>query len=270
MPIQAVSVQRLYQQIAARIAELIEVGEFAFGARLPPERDLALQFGVSRPTVREALIALEISGLVEVRTGSGAYVIHRKSDARSIGKPVHLADAGPSTFDLIAARRVVEPAVAAQAAQLSTPQEVAVIAHALEQFERHWNGTHWEKLEADRDFHLALAAASHNSVLLKIVEGLWADMFGPIFAVLSERTQLTNRQEMTFQDHRVILLCVERHDAVGASAAMNNHLLHVQMTLESGTARLGRDPGRIKSAAARATSVNKPATESVPRTKGKL
>ena len=74
---------RLYQQVADQIARLIEAGRFSVGTRLPPERDLATRFGVSRPTVREALVALEIAGLIEVRVSSGAYVCPRKSAAAS-------------------------------------------------------------------------------------------------------------------------------------------------------------------------------------------
>jgi len=79
MPIQALGPQRLYRQIAEQLRTLIGKGEFAPGARLPAERDLAKQLGVSRPSVREALIALEVEGWVEVRTGSGVYVQDRSS-----------------------------------------------------------------------------------------------------------------------------------------------------------------------------------------------
>ena len=75
MPFQSIEPRRLYRQIADQIRELIRAGEFVAGARLPPERDLAKQLGVSRPSVREALIALEVEGLVEVRIGSGIYVL---------------------------------------------------------------------------------------------------------------------------------------------------------------------------------------------------
>ena len=75
MPFQSIEPRRLYRQIADQIRELIRSGEFVAGARLPPERDLAKQLGVSRPSVREALIALEVEGLVEVRIGSGIYVL---------------------------------------------------------------------------------------------------------------------------------------------------------------------------------------------------
>src|SRR5918993_3753795 len=98
MPLQAVDNRRLYRQIADQIAALIEGGEYGRGQRLPPERDLAKQLGVSRPSVREALIALEVEGFVEVRMGSGVYVSDRRSGAASKAA----VDAGP--FELIRAR----------------------------------------------------------------------------------------------------------------------------------------------------------------------
>jgi GntR family transcriptional repressor for pyruvate dehydrogenase complex len=79
MPLQTIVPRRLYRQIADQLRQLIERGEFPVGARLPPERDLAVQLGVSRPSVREALIALEVEGWVEVRMGSGIYVCSRPS-----------------------------------------------------------------------------------------------------------------------------------------------------------------------------------------------
>src|SRR5215813_6700324 len=102
MPIQAVDNRRLYRQIADQIAALIEGGEYAAGARLPPERDLARQLGVSRPSVREALIALEVEGYVEVRVGSGVYVLGKQPKAARAALP---ADSGP--FELIKARSLI-------------------------------------------------------------------------------------------------------------------------------------------------------------------
>src|SRR6516165_1395491 len=103
MPLQAVDSRRLYRQIADQIAALIEKGEYAAGARLPPERDLARQLGVSRPSVRAALIALEVEGYVEVRVGSGVYVRGPRDGA---GHVVLSAESGP--FELIRARSLVE------------------------------------------------------------------------------------------------------------------------------------------------------------------
>src|SRR6266852_3886734 len=99
MPLQAVENRRLYRQIADQIAALIEKGEYGAGQRLPPERDLAKQLGVSRPSVREALIALEVEGYVEVRVGSGVYVRGPIPAVRAEPLP---ADSGP--FELIKAR----------------------------------------------------------------------------------------------------------------------------------------------------------------------
>ena len=107
MPIQAVEAQRLYQQIAQQLRQLISSGEFPPGSRLPAERELASQLGVSRPSVREALIALEVEGWVEVRTGSGVYVLTRTSPER---QPVAATEWGP--LEVIRARRLVEGEIA--------------------------------------------------------------------------------------------------------------------------------------------------------------
>ena len=102
--------RRLYQQVAERIKHQIQAGSISAGERLPAEKDLALQLGVSRPIVREALIALEIAGLVEIRTGSGTYI-------RDRGKLLFpMVDAGPGPFELLHARLLIEGEVAAEAA----------------------------------------------------------------------------------------------------------------------------------------------------------
>jgi DNA-binding FadR family transcriptional regulator len=185
--------------------------------------------------VREALVALEIAGFVEVRTGSGAFVTRRlpPAEARQGMLPGagRLADAGPSPFEIIAARRMVEPAVAAQAAAAATRADLARIAEADAIYERHRAGTHWERLEADRLFHLRIAEATHNAIIVPIVESLWSDMFGPIFEVLSARGGGAAEKLVTMHDHRTILGCIERRDGVGAEAAMLAHLVHAEMKL---------------------------------------
>src|SRR6266568_9235541 len=108
MPIHSIEPRRLYRQIADQIRTLIRSREFPAGARLPPERDLARQLGVSRPSVREALIALEVEGYVEVRVGSGVYVLGQRPADRTDTLP---ADSGPS--ELIRARWLIESECAA-------------------------------------------------------------------------------------------------------------------------------------------------------------
>src|SRR6187431_3642856 len=130
MPFQSIEPRRLYRQIADQIRGLIRSGEFPAGARLPPERDLAKQLRVSRPSVREALIALEVEGLVEVRVGSGIYV-------RSHGSANGVAHAGitqqSGPFELIGARRAIEGEIAALAAKEGKRAQIAAIGDALEQ-----------------------------------------------------------------------------------------------------------------------------------------
>src|SRR5947209_10437629 len=114
MPIHSIEPRRLYRQIADQIRALIRSREFAAGARLPPERDLARQLGVSRPSVREALIALEVEGWVEVRTGAGVFVLERAKKPIVTRKSVPATEWGP--LEVIRARRVIEGEIAALAA----------------------------------------------------------------------------------------------------------------------------------------------------------
>ena len=232
MPIQAITTQRLYQHAAEQLAELIRAGEYGPGAKLPPARDLAKQLGVSRPTVREALLSLELAGLVEVRIGSGAFVKQRGPGTMSPAGGTIGADTGAGAFELIAARKLVEPPIAATAAQTITEPELAALRETLHLMENEAKDRdHWEKLEIDRQFHLGIAQATHNTVLVEVVDKLWKEMFGPIFALLSERTALTKKQYMTLSDHHAIYGCIERRDSLAAHAAMLSHLVNVELTL---------------------------------------
>src|SRR5690349_2882554 len=116
MPVRSIQPQRMYEQIAAELTRLIREREFRPGDRLPPERELAQQLGVSRPSVREAMIALETAGVIEVRTGSGTYV-------RSvIDEKFRLAADAPGIREQIDARKLVEPELAALAALSATKE----------------------------------------------------------------------------------------------------------------------------------------------------
>ncbi len=218
---------RLHQQIADQIADEISSRKFKRGTRLPAERLLAQQFAVSRPTIREALVVLEIAGLIEVRVGSGAYVTTNEAET----KRAAVGDAGPSPFELLVARRAIEPSCAALAASSATKKDMAAIRDAFELNEKVFNGTHWERLEADRQFHLRIVEATHNARIVKVVTDLWSDMFSPIFKVLSERTQVTQKKMLTMQDHNTILTCLDRRDTAGAAAAMLTHIVHAEIKL---------------------------------------
>jgi GntR family transcriptional repressor for pyruvate dehydrogenase complex len=124
LPIQPVEARRLYLQNAHQVRSLIAAGEFRHGSRLPAERELAKRFGVSRPTLREALIALEVEGHVDVRSGSGIVVTTPNGAATDC-----LGDEGP--LETLRARILIEGEIAAEAAGLMKPKDILVLEQML-------------------------------------------------------------------------------------------------------------------------------------------
>ena len=220
MPLQAVENRRLYRQIADQIAALIERGEYGMGQRLPPERDLARQLGVSRPSVREALIALEVEGYVEVRVGSGVYVVGPRAGSAPEALP---ADSGP--FELIRARWLIEAECAALAAKQATKAQVRAMEEALDQMDEDCRRGSMP-LAADRLFHLRIAEASGNSALALVVKTLWDQRTGPLFLRLEHHFDTPSLWNVAIREHREIVAAIARHDAAAARAAMRRHMNH--------------------------------------------
>ncbi len=220
MPFQTVANQRLFQQVAKQIAGLIRSGELGIGTRLPAERDLSKLLGVSRPTVREAMIALEIAGLVEVRSGAGAYV-------RALVARADAPDAGPSAFELLAARRVVEGEIAALAAESASPPGIETLNRAIDLYRVELlRGA--DCFEADQAFHVGLAAMTGNTVFQRIVSQFWGDMRGAIFQRLGELTNFAGKTSNNIVDHRRIRDAVARGQPAEARQAMHDHLANVE------------------------------------------
>ena len=218
MPLQTVEPKRLYRQIADQLRTLIAKGEFAVGARLPAERDLARQLGVSRPSVREALIALEVEGWVEVRTGSGVYVLER---SRRAAAPVPATEWGP--LELIRARRVVEGETAALAATLGKRKDVQAMTRAIESM-RELAGRNLMPLDGDRAFHVAVVEACGNAVLTETVQGFWDSRKGPIFTRLGEYFETVKSWRCAITEHEAIRDAIAARDAVEARRAMHEHM----------------------------------------------
>ncbi|VTU19311.1 FadR/GntR family transcriptional regulator [Variovorax sp. PBL-E5] len=218
MPLQTVEPQRLYRQIADQLRTLIAKGEFATGARLPAERDLAKQFGVSRPSVREALIALEVEGRVEVRTGSGVYVLDR---SKRSGTPVEVMGWGP--LELIRARRVVEGETAALAATLAKRADRDAIARALDDM-KELAARGVMPLDADRAFHLAIVRASGNAVLTETVQGFLDSRLGPLFKRLGGYFETGKSWQSAITEHEAVLAAIVARDPDAARMAMHEHM----------------------------------------------
>jgi GntR family transcriptional regulator, uxu operon transcriptional repressor len=219
MPIQAVDNDRLYRKIARQLSELIAAGEFVPGQALPPERTLAEQLGVSRPSVREALIALEIAGKVVIRVGSGVFVAEPHP-------PVALTESeeGEGPFELLRARRLIEGETAACAAQEGTDDELAEIAAAVREHAR----VDSSAPAADRAFHLAIARATHNGPLLAVVQMLWDQGRGAVWKQMEKHFETSALRASTLRDHQKILEAILAHDRRGARAAMHAHLERVE------------------------------------------
>ena len=217
---------RLYRVVSGKIEELIRAENIQPGERLPSERDLAIKLGVSRTSLREALIALELGGIIEVRGGSGVYVSEQ-------APPQHeVRPAGPGPFEVLAARRLIEVEVAALAAKNATDGAIDAILVAVEQMEQtHEDRTHNES--ADRNFHLALARATGNSAMVGVIDYLWSQR-GTLWHKLKEHFQTEELRQQTLIDHRNILSAIAAHDVAGARNAMRAHLDRVTRTFSRG------------------------------------
>ena len=221
MPLQTVEPQRLYRQIAEQVRSLIGAGEFGPGSRLPAERDLAKQLGVSRPSVREALIALEVEGWVEVRTGSGVYVLERDGKGNGSGVKVPPTEWGP--LELIRARRVIEGEIASLAATQARRRHVEAIRAAIE-FMREDADRGVAPLAGDRAFHTAIAQACDNVVLLETVQTFWDARRGPLFERLGDYFETVPSWRMAIAEHEAVLDAIRTKDGPAARAAMQQHM----------------------------------------------
>mgnify|MGYP001577554085 CR=1 FL=1 len=222
MPLQTVEPQRLYRQIAEQLRSLISKGEFAAGTRLPAERDLAKQLGVSRPSVREALIAMEVEGWVEVRTGSGVYVLDRSVRAsRSKGPQVTLTEWGP--LELIRARRVVEGEIASMAALQARRKDIDAMRAAIDMMVTDASRGVLP-LDGDRAFHSAIVEACGNVVLIETVQSFWDSRRGPLFTRLTGYFETMKSWQSAIAEHEAILAAICAHDGPAARTAMHAHM----------------------------------------------
>jgi len=227
--LEAVSAQRLYRLIAQRIAEKIQSGEFAVGERLPPERELAELLQVSRSSVREALIALELSGYVDVRMGSGVFVIANHEQVEAQGEdstPVpSLAqvarDIGP--FELLDTRLLIEPDCAALAALHGTDTQLAHIRSVQATLTAAGSPS-----QHDRAFHAAVAAACGNAALEAVVMHVW-DLAeaSPVYQRLEQHYVDCNVWDFAAVEHDRIVSAISDRDPVRARHAMHQHLIGI-------------------------------------------
>jgi GntR family uxuAB operon transcriptional repressor len=221
MPFQPLVARRLYRDIADQIRGLLASGAFPPGSRLPPERDMAAQLHVSRTSVREALIALEVRGLVEVRGGSGIYVAWAPM-AAAVPFPGPI-ESDPSPRELLEARRLVEGEAAAQAAVTINAGDLARMTGMVERLQV-GDLPPDEEENLDRQFHLGIAEATGNSVLVQTITSYWELRRGPAWQTLLKQFDSPEMRAVVAADHRHILQALQDHSAEGARTAMHEHL----------------------------------------------
>ncbi|KAB7897563.1 GntR family transcriptional regulator [Rouxiella sp. S1S-2] len=216
---------RLYQEIGNQLREAIASGQHQPGDRLPPERDIAERFSVSRSVVREALIMLELEKVVEVRKGSGVYVLESSTELPAFG------DSGYGPFELLQARQLLESEVAAFAAVQATKADILKMRDAIE-LEKSFVARGIIDESADELFHTLLAQASQNSVLANMVYELWqVRKHSPMWQRLHQHVGDQNYSELWLNDHQQILQAILRREPKAAKQAMWQHLENVKSKL---------------------------------------
>lgn len=223
---------RLYKKIAQQLQERILNGDYPQGSVLPPERELAKQLGVSRSSVREAVIALEVEGWVEVKIGSGIYIRSRPYPTAhsSAIKPIDPELApylSPSEeippFSLLSARRYLEPEIAALAAENHTPEMLSAIQQAyMMNVQDNFAGstTH----AGDRLFHIRIAEASGNDAYAEIMRHLLGHSYGEMFSALQRYYTPEDMPLRSQVEHLTILAALQQRKAEAAREAMQAHL----------------------------------------------
>ena len=223
---EAEQLPRLYQRVARSLMEELRSGRYRVGVRMPAERELALKMGVSRPVIREAILALEVMGLVGVRVGSGAYVV-RLPDERGVR--------AISPIDLVQARLLIEGEAAALAAVNITAEEIGQMEEAVEAMRRDGHSFDaWQ--DALTRFHMILAAATRNAAMERSLRELW-DMRKQSSECrrLLEKAREKNYRP-SVEQHEKILAALRARDPASARAAVRMHLegsiKHVLLAIE--------------------------------------
>lgn len=214
---QTVEKPRLATEVARQIAQAIEEGRFLAGQVLPPTRELAQKFDVSRPILREALSILQIQGFVSIRHGKGTFVKDPNSDILHVSLKDWLTENHSLVENFYEARLAIEPVCAARAAELAGPEELAELKEILDRLEQLTDEENTPVLvSADIDFHSTIAKLSRNEFLIKMLNSLIV----PETDVRKIVLRLPNHLPSTNKHHVEIFKAIERHNPAAARKAM--------------------------------------------------
>lgn len=207
---------RLYEQVLDRLRSYATESGLVAGDRLPPERDLAQRLGVSRASVKQAIVVLEVQGLVEVRHGGGTYLLGDGLDAEPVDRLVERRRRLP---DVLEAREALETKLAELAAERRTEQDLTALRAALAHMAAEIaDGGHG--VEGDRRFHASMTAAAHSALLAEFMQSI-ADQ---ITESRHESLRQPGRPGRSLTQHRAILDAIEEQRGKAAAAAMRRHV----------------------------------------------
>ena len=225
------SQQRPYQEVGTLLRAMIIDKAYRVGDRLPPEREIAELLDVSRTVVREALIMLELEGIIDVRRGAGIYITRLPLQASGSPQPVvqpQCNDAGP--FELLQARQLLESNIAEFAALQATRDDIMKMRAALHMQQQDLAADSHE--EGDEAFHLAIAEATHNTMLVELFKQSWQwRENNPMWIQLHTHLKDTQYRQEWLLDHQQILAALIKKDARAAKRAMWQHLENVKNRL---------------------------------------
>ena len=224
--LKAIKKTRIHEEVFSQIRDLISQGRFKAGDQLPSERELAETFRVSRTSVREALRALESQGLVVSRTGMGNFVADLPVESLVGPLARLLIDEKKALADVFEMRKLIEPHIAALAAERATARDIAqmnkIVAKQLEDVSRGETG-----VEADAELHLSIGRATQNRALQKLVSGLM-EILG---RSREESLQTVDRREASIDAHRRIINAIAKHDKIRAQNEMLHHIEQVEASI---------------------------------------
>jgi DNA-binding FadR family transcriptional regulator len=215
---------RLYRRIADLLSERIDQGVFPIGTTLPPERDLAQQLGVSRSSVREALIALEVAGKVSIRVGHGVQILEATPRPVYLDAAADIADADVGPIQLMEVRRHVELKTAELAATNRSEDNLLRMRQAREVQALASSMSAAQYRDGDRDFHVEIARASGNAAYAVLVATLWSYRSKALFRKFEELLVDPDRPATTATEHDDIYQAIADKDPVAARLAMKRHL----------------------------------------------
>ena len=211
---------QLYEEAMVRLAELIRKGRFKPGDRLPSERDLAAQIKISRATLREALRVMQLQGVIVSRRGSGNYIA--SGNAQDLARTLDQL----ALKDIFELRFIIEPPIAALAAQRATSGDIATLENILHKHEQ--QATHQKNFgDSDAEFHAAMAAATHNHALVQI----GATLMQVIAPSRIKSLQTARRAQSSLTSHRTLLDAICAHDPQRAQSEMEEHIRSVDRAL---------------------------------------